>query len=238
MFWTTTFGVTATLTGLVIMATCTTGERVRETQEDPTPATDSPFVLDPQSTVELTGGATIGSWGCTSERVNGAIAPDADAQAIAAALDRLEQNPELELSIPEDYAFTTHLRVPVESFDCGNRDMEQDMHEALKMAEHPTIEYGLATIDAVTVIDDEDDPSNALRLRTRGELTLAGAQRDIEMDVIARRTDDGRWTLLGRKKLKMTDFDVTPPSALLGLIRARDTVEVVFDLVVRQSPSD
>jgi hypothetical protein len=65
-----------------------------------------------------------------------------------------------------------------------------------------------------------------------GELTLAGEQREIEMVVVAERLADGRFTLVGSRELKMTDFNITPPSALFGLIKAKDTVEVVFDLMI------
>lgn len=227
---------------------------VRE-QPDDVRSTKPAFVLEPESRVELAGGATIGAWKCESNRVQGAIAPDADVDAIVAVFDRLrrgiDQNDETandSITIPEDYDFATQVRVPISSFDCGDPRMERDMFEALKSNAHPTIAYQLTAVENIRAVrevqEDEQKDEQAvqadpvLRFMTRGELLLAGVTREIEMDVVVRRIDDERWSLIGRKQLKMSDFDVTPPSAFLGLIRAHDTVEVTFNLVAARPEAE
>ncbi|MGH9361260.1 MAG: hypothetical protein ACRD2T_05030, partial [Thermoanaerobaculia bacterium] len=40
----------------------------------------------------------------------------------------------------------------------------------------------------------------------------------------------GRYRITGALELKMTDFGIQPPTALMGLIRAGDGLRVRFDL--------
>jgi hypothetical protein len=42
---------------------------------------------------------------------------------------------------------------------------------------------------------------------------------------------DAQTQLTGKQRLLMSDFGIDPPTALLGLIRARDRILVRFDLV-------
>jgi len=44
--------------------------------------------------------------------------------------------------------------------------------------------------------------------------------------------DDGRIRVTGKKEIKMTDYDVEPPTGLFGLVRAEDELTVHFDLYV------
>lgn len=255
MYWMVTAGVTTMIT-LVTVGTCSLGApevqdfdavAVPETSDDSAPAPKERLVLQQQSTVELSGDATVGAWDCVSDQVRGKIAPDADVNAIQAVFDRVQRSIEADeypsdrsITMPDDYEFASYVRVTVRSFDCGNAKMERDMFAALKTEEHPTIEYRLTAVDTIEPMringeQDEEDatrPMATLRLATRGDLLLAGVTRQIEMDVIVERMNDGQWSILGRKQLNMTDFNVKPPTALFGFIRADKTVEVVFNLVV------
>lgn len=201
---------------------------------------DQELAILPQSTIRLAGKATIGSWDCASRQVGGEIDLAAKPATIQAWFDqwervarRSELDDPIEIPLQADTEPSVQLRVPVTSLKSGNEGMESDMRAALKAMQHPLIEYRLTAVQAAELVPPEDgEPAFLVRLNTTGELTLAGEQREIDMTVIARRLDDGRFSLLGRKRLKMTDFKINPPSALFGLIRAEDTVEVVFDLVV------
>ena len=72
----------------------------------------------------------------------------------------------------------------------------------------------------------------AFTLKTIGRLTIAGVTRDVTMDVAATRNADGRYTLTGQAPIRMTDFGIKPPKAMMNTIRTGDDVKVTFRWVV------
>jgi len=70
-----------------------------------------------------------------------------------------------------------------------------------------------------------------------GELAVGGRsrRRDVEVRVAE---DAGGWSVAVRTEVVQTDHDVAPYSAMLGALRLRDQVDVLFDAVVpRPRPS-
>ena len=63
-------------------------------------------------------------------------------------------------------------------------------------------------------------------------LTVAGQAQTVTMDVSGQRLADGSVTAAATIPLKMTDYGITPPTALLGTIKAGDVVKVTFALTV------
>ena len=100
--------------------------------------------------------------------------------------------------------------------------MNRLMHQALKVKEHPSIEYVL--IEAVPSEEGEG------MLVTRGNLTLGGTTNEIEMTVTAEVLDDGSLHYAGMMPLKMTDYGMSPPTAMFGQLRTGNDVTVHFDV--------
>lgn len=123
------------------------------------------------------------------------------------------------------------LIVPVESFDCGKARMNRDMYKALQAASHPNVTFRL---DGVEVLTSRTAADNEYELQVAGRLSLAGAERDVVVRVVGSELADGRVRAQGAVTLLMSDFGVTPPTALLGLVRAHDRIKVAFDLFGRQ----
>ena len=111
--------------------------------------------------------------------------------------------------------------------------MNRDFLDALKAMSHPEIVFQLMEAAVVETPTGADD---WYRLRVRGHLTIAGTTRVVETVVLGRQLENGQFQLRGSKELTMTEFGVQPPVALLGLIKAKDQIEVHFDL--RAAPQD
>jgi polyisoprenoid-binding protein YceI len=104
--------------------------------------------------------------------------------------------------------------------------MNRDMYEALKASSHPEIGF---LLDGVEVVDSNPD-GDEYNLRATGRLSLAGEERQVTLSVRGTNLPDGRLRATGAVDLLMSDFGITPPTALLGLVRARDQITVAFDL--------
>lgn len=124
-----------------------------------------------------------------------------------------------------DRPVAASLSLPTRGLDCGNRAMERDLHRAVRADTYPEIRYAFDTAD-VSVVGDF--------VTIGGRLTLAGVTREL---VVSGRYTRGSGALAARGSatFRMTEFDVQPPTALMGLIRARDRIIVRFDLRMTES---
>lgn len=108
--------------------------------------------------------------------------------------------------------------VPVNSMKSGKSGMDDKVFEALKSKSHPTI-----TIFAKNVTFTEGYGSAS------AEVTIAGVKRTVPVSVV-RTTQGNVVSYTGKVDLKMTDFRVTPPTAMFGAIKAGDAITLRFDL--------
>lgn len=130
------------------------------------------------------------------------------------------------------------LKIPVRSFDCGRSRMNRDMYEALKSDRYDYITFAFE--DAETLPNDGSVPASLFQegyqpFRIKGILNVAGVDRDVGLVVQGRTENEGEYHIKGRKEISMKDFEIDPPTALRGLVRAHDDLTVFFDLHVTET---
>jgi hypothetical protein len=185
------------------------------------------------SVVVLDGSSNVTDWRCRGTSIDARMRVATSPEHLNDVIDRVEDgNIGVWMARPESGRFPIpdlHLRVPVATFRCGNRVMESDMRRALKADSNPNVEF---TFRALRGGVEHDLDSGAYRAAVAGDLTLAGVTRPIELTISAERTSRTSFRIRAALPLRMTDFDVTPPSALFGAVRARNELTVRFDLML------
>ena len=124
---------------------------------------------------------------------------------------------------PESPVKNVTLTIPVKSIESGKRKMNDIMYEALKAEEYPTIEYELTSSEII------DESGDRFTLQTEGLLTVAGVTRQVNLQAKGEHANGRSLRFTGNKSLNMSDFNVEPPKALFGAIKAGDQVQVHFD---------
>lgn len=160
------------------------------------------YTLQPESKVWVDGTSTRSDWTVTAAEVDA------------------------ELALESGSSVPTLARIVVPSSKIESNEstiMDRLMHDALKVEEHPTITYEL-----VEATPSDNDPT---LLKTTGRLTLGGVTRELAMDVKGEVAEDGTARFTGSTPLKMTDYGLTPPTAMFGALRTGDDVTVSFDVV-------
>jgi polyisoprenoid-binding protein YceI len=173
------------------------------------------LTVHPKSQFWIQGKATTHAFTCQVETVDGrALLP-------AAGQDSIPKE-------ANDEQTTVEVNVPVRSFDCGNRVMTKDLKETLKMEEHPNIHFELidARVGAPVDTSEQWRPVEVL-----GALTVAGKKRVTNLSALGRAIDENRFRIRGCQPLRMTDFNIEPPTKAFGLIKVKDRIEVQFDLL-------
>ncbi len=173
------------------------------------------YRLEPSSRLWLEGTATIGDFTCSTARMEG--------MAVLQEI-HVEKNDSLR-SVPVHNE--VRVSMCVRSFDCGNHAMNEDMYEAMKSDSFPTIEFEL--IDA-TLASDTGSADSVRDINTIGKLTIAGITKTVPMSIAIRQSSPERFIITGSKALSMTDFGITPPTALWGIIKTNDRLTVNFQL--------
>lgn len=173
-------------------------------------------VLQPESRMWIEGTSTVGGFTCKAAEVDGQGTLETAAPGATPVPGRAQ------------------VLMPVRRFDCGKRAMNADFYEALRSREHPVIRFELADAQ---VLEAPEDFGGWHTLQATGQLTLAGTERRIEVRLEGRRLPGDRLQGRGEKTLLMSDFGVEPPTALLGLVKARDRITVRFDLIAGPDPA-
>lgn len=178
------------------------------------------YEIRPASQIILNGSSNVNSFTFSSATIVGQGHIDTSAQTMDAG-DQIRQ------------AVDAFFKVEVNTFDSGNSRMNRDMYDALKAEEHPYIEFELLSLQFERYIS----PSEAL-FSAHGALRVAGVEKSISLQVTVVQLESELYHLQGCKEIQMTDYNVEPPKALLGLVQARDQLTVEFNIYAGQQFSN
>lgn len=125
------------------------------------------------------------------------------------------------------------VTIPVTSIksDKGSNVMDNKTYKALESDDHPNIVYQLKKVNGIKPTD------GGYQLDTQGELKIAGGNELINMTVNATVLGSGNIRFEGSKDLKMTDFGIDPPTALLGTLKTGDDITISFTVTLATNKS-
>ena len=112
--------------------------------------------------------------------------------------------------------------VPVKSIKSGKGGMDKKIYEALKESNNPNIRYTLVSANI-----------NGTNISSTGDLTIAGKKRRVQMQVKYQATNSGV-KFSGSTDIKMTEYEMEPPTAMMGTIKTGDDVTVTFSTTYKK----
>ncbi|MDR8391444.1 hypothetical protein NC796_09860 [Aliifodinibius sp. S!AR15-10] len=188
--------------------------------------------ISPQGVIEIEqggklwieGSASIVDYRCQAERLSGN--------------GTIENTGNPQENVKGHGAVTISVSIPVYSLECGRKAMNNDMYKALKAGEYPSISYKLLhaiLVDSTT--SSIDQKNDWMSIKTTGVLEIAGIQDTTQVYVKGKLLSDDRFRVKGSKQISMKTYDIKPPTALLGLIKASNKLTVYFDVTVRLKSS-
>lgn len=107
----------------------------------------------------------------------------------------------------------------VKSIESGKGGMNSKIYDALKEKKHKTITFKAEEISSIS----------EGTITANGALTIAGVTRDVEFTAAYEILNDGSIKVQGSAPLAMRDFDVDPPKAMFGTIKAGNEIVVHFN---------
>jgi hypothetical protein len=109
------------------------------------------------------------------------------------------------------------------SVKSDNSLMTNKTHDALQSDKYPEITF---SSDKQSVLASGD---RGLSSTVTGELLINGIKRNISIPLEFTITGD-RLNVSGSKSLKMSDYEIKPPTAIMGTLKTGDEVTISFDL--------
>jgi polyisoprenoid-binding protein YceI len=119
------------------------------------------------------------------------------------------------------------IKVEVKSLKSGNGIMDGKTYDAFDYKKNPYIVFQLIHASQAKLADNDTE------ITLTGNLTCAGQTRKISIKTTGKITKSGDYQLKGSVPLKMTDFKMKPPVAMLGTMKTGDAVTVKFDVTFK-----
>jgi polyisoprenoid-binding protein YceI len=112
------------------------------------------------------------------------------------------------------------IAVPAATLASPKGDLDKNMHKALDVKSHPDIVFRLRVLEALT----------SSTVKAIGSLRIAGVEKDVVLNLETRRVNNSL-AVKGELQLLMTDYGITPPKAMLGMLKTDPKVSISFDAV-------
>ena len=125
----------------------------------------------------------------------------------------------------------TSLNLKVQSFDCGNKLMNKDMHKALNAKAFPIIKIELLQVSEARC-NRLDEQKNWVKVNALAKITLNGRSNNYTLNVNAKKTARNQFRFISNKILCMSDFGIAPTTAVLGMVKVKDEIMISLDLEV------
>lgn len=115
------------------------------------------------------------------------------------------------------------LALPVLSFDCDNRMMTNDLRKTLKAKAYPTLFIRFISMERYPVLKSSQECITGMV-----SIELAGVAKNIKVNYRISRDAQQVIHLVGNQTMNFTDFRLTPPKRLAGMVKADDKLNVEF----------
>lgn len=117
------------------------------------------------------------------------------------------------------------LTININGFDCHQRYMTNDLRKTLKADEYPLLKIDLLSIDNFTAANKN--------IKGTVAIALSGITQKVEVDYTVQTGNDGNLHLYGSRQVLFSDFGLTPPHKLAGLIKVEEQINIRFQLILR-----
>ncbi|UII30489.1 YceI family protein [Fulvivirga ulvae] len=165
------------------------------------------YKLSTVEKLEVAGTSTLHDWTMPTETAEGTAIMEVDNSTL------------------KDISSLT-VSMKAETLKSGKSGMDDNAYKALKTKKHPEITFNLKQIKSIA------KKSDYYLVDASGTFTIAGESRTVNVEAKAY-TTASTVKLVGNKDLKLTDFNIDPPTALLGTVKTGNEITISFNLIFK-----
>lgn len=162
-------------------------------------------IVPKNSVIIINGTSNLHDWKSKSEQINGELILSGSNQVKSFRLD-----------------------IPVKSIKSGEKLMDSKTYETFDANKHPNIAFRLTDVTNLQITGDN------VHVVFNGNLTMAGTTKKVTIKANGKNIKQGTYVFNGNVPLKMTDFQMKPPTALLGTLKVGDGIKLEFDITLME----
>lgn len=168
------------------------------------------YTLQDNFEMRIDGDSNVKSWDAEIKEMDG--------QLVLTNSDSLT----LDTLAPDHFVSLT-LNIPVENIESSSGGLTKNLQKYMKKDDHPYVTFELNEITSIEKTD------GTAQVTATGIVNAAGKDHSAEMTVETSMNEQGDIIFTGNTDLLMTSFDIDPPTAVFGTIRAKDEVVISFN---------
>lgn len=123
---------------------------------------------------------------------------------------------------------TGEIAVAVKAFDCRHAMITRDLRKTLKAETFPSL-----VIRFISLSKYPEFTAQQQAIKGLVSIELAGETRQYEVEYQFIADGSKMLTLIGKRKVKFSDFNLIPPKKAGGMIRTNDELAVEFNLKIK-----
>jgi len=160
--------------------------------------------------ISIAGTSTLHNWDMESEKANCDISFNFDGANITGLSSLL---------------FT----VEAESLKSDSKGLDKNAYKALDVGKHPAISF------SSNFANIRSNGPNSYVISAKGKLTISGVSKEVWVAAVSTvNPADLSIQTAGSAKIKMTEYNVTPPSFMFGAMKTGDEITVKFNVTLKK----
>jgi polyisoprenoid-binding protein YceI len=160
--------------------------------------------------ISVAGTSTLHNWDMESEKANCDISFNFDGANITGLSSLL---------------FT----VEAESLKSDSKGLDKNAYKALDVGKHPEISF------SSNYANIRSNGPNSYVISAKGKLTISGVSKEVWVAAVSTvNPADLSVQTAGSAKIKMTEYNVTPPSFMFGAMKTGDEITVKFNVTLKK----
>ena len=171
------------------------------------------YVLGPKSTLELNGKTNVNAFCCSSQE----------------SFPKGEITYQLDDGNATFYFKKTDLKINIQQLDCGARAINKDLQKALQSDQHPIINIALKQASNLEC-SQSMECDRWVEFEAIADISLACVTKTVSIPVHIKKLRDNQFRIAGNTTIYFKDFNLQPPTALMGFIKVKESIDIRFDL--------
>jgi len=127
-----------------------------------------------------------------------------------------------ELVISDKKAQSLVIEILVKGIKSNEGLMDKKTYEAFSADKNPTITFHSTEVNNLVVTD------NDINVTVTGNMTIAGVTRKVTLTATGKIIKPGVYEFKGTIPVKLTDYKMKPPTAMLGIMKVGDDVKLKY----------
>ena len=135
-----------------------------------------------------------------------------------------------ELVINDKKVQSFSVEIPVKGIKSNEKLMDTKTYEAFDADKNPKISFKSTEVISLKV------DGNEISVSVTGTMTIAGASRKVTLVSTGKIVKPGVYEFKGSIPVKMTDYKMKPPTAMLGVMKVGDDIKLKYSVTFEGAP--